>query len=374
MNENVGLLSASLAVRESRKVLEFNGFNLDPRKMEESDLLEDVDHGAGSNPNLSTTPSIVFMEAPISRVQQPLSMRNLAGFGCLSKQALIQLIDSLDFTEIHLPQKFFASESIAETPALMEAVGSALAEVVGQSPPTTVSPPRQLLSSNTYDTLPQTPTPRRQHIPELQAEGEDDDTEHTFARLSLIEPRVIEYKGMNYLIFYRISQLTYIGSVRSYTTTSLVEDDGRFVPSPPPSKRKFLEEEAKKALRDPERSASGFMRSFTTVARADNDERFVPAPPQSKRNFFERAAKKETTYRDPYISRLNVATTPSCGLQYLDVRATFEPLERDGPFEATNVRSMAMYDTGAESCVVCDDVLGLSLRSGERMFVLACVE
>lgn len=159
---------------------------------------------------------------------------------------------------------------------------------------------------------------------------------------------------------------------------SLVEDEGRFVPSPPLIKRKFLEEEARKVQKNPEQCLDTSLRSFTTVARADDGGRFVPPPSQSKRDFFEMEAKKNTTFRDPYISHLNIATTPSCGLQYLDIRATFEPLGYGGPgvipFKATKVRSMAMYDTGSGSCVVCDDVLGLSLRSGERMQVLAAVE
>ena len=98
---------------------------------------------------------------------------------------------------------------------------------------------------------------------------------------------------------------------------SLVEDEGRFIPSLPPMKHKFLEEEAKRLKMHSEQSIDTSLRLFTTVTRADNGERFVPAPSQAKRDFFEMVAKKEATFRDPYISCLRVATSLSCELQNL---------------------------------------------------------
>lgn len=78
----------------------------------------------------------------------------------------------------------------------MEAVGSALAKVVGQSPPKSLSPPRKLLSSNTYALLPPTPTPPRQQIRKLQGERKDDDVKHTFEDLVMEQQRKIEDHGI----------------------------------------------------------------------------------------------------------------------------------------------------------------------------------
>ena len=53
-------------------------------------------------------------------------------------------------------------------------------------------------------------------------------------------------------------------------------------------------------------------------------------------------AKNETMFQAPSISRLKIAAISSCGLLYLDVRATFDLLGYDGPgaiaFKAANVR------------------------------------
>ena len=47
-----------------------------------------------------------------------------------------------------------------------------------------------------------------------------------------------------------------------------------------------------------------------------------------------------------------------------------QPFQPDTFMESREVNMMALYDTGAATCVVCDDPMGLRLRDEEREAVL----
>ena|SRR5579859_1226153 len=75
----------------------------------------------------------------------------------VSKQSVLDLINSLDFTELFLPPHFFDSENEDDTPAFMEVIGQALTSVMVKKSPSKVSPksllpPSTSQASNELDT------------------------------------------------------------------------------------------------------------------------------------------------------------------------------------------------------------------------------
>ena len=99
----------------------------------------------------------------------------------ISKQYVLDLIDSLDFNELVLPPHFFNSENEDDTPSLMEVIGHVLTDVMVKKSPPRMSPKRLLQSStsqasNELDTLTKMP------------KGPQDDDEDEYLTRRPIDP------------------------------------------------------------------------------------------------------------------------------------------------------------------------------------------
>ena len=85
--------------------------------------------------------------------------------------------------------------------------------------------------------------------------------------------------------------------------------------------------------------------------------------------------KKTSASRDPYACIIPITTKPNPKLPFIDINGSIEAQEDQEPatsqppevFEGcSEFRALALYNTGSETCFICDDIVGVRLNEGVR--------
>ena len=346
--------------------------------------------------------------------QTPLPHRS-GNFRVISKKSFNQLIESLDFDSVFVPEAIFSSDSESDTPAAMAELAQVLSDVMVNSPPKSASPKRLLQSTLSIHSLGESPSPLNTPTPQFTRPVFRDpflQTPNTsFAGTSQIstlrdiyttsrdENTVLPFSSNSslYIIdpsFAGTSQVSIPSDIdtttgdqntlavatdsqspsddhsrpqhmRSSSASTLVPDNISVGIVPGTLPHSFIGTELNIKVR---RSRFPFASSITEVDASE-----VPRPSPELRKVIYSKLDQILKGPDPYVFYLNVATIPPSSLQYIQISGYFSPIEGTAPSRHNGNPSpslsrnfkfvkSAIYDSGADSCVVCDDYLGLSLQ------------
>ena len=321
-------------------------------------------------------------------LQTPISYRpgTTPSLRAISKNKIIQFIKSLDFEQIFVPEATFASDSEFDTPAAVNELAHAISDVIVRSPPKSTSPRKLLettLGSQCLAESPSmfdTPTPQFTY-PRFSPGPFDDNPPYagTHETSTPINVHTMFTDQTSPIAISVDSSPTFDGpnrpeSVRSSSASTLIPEPlFGAVPGTLPSS--FMAAQLNVQVR---RSRLPFPSNVTDV---DPSEVRRPSP-ELQRILYSKLDEIEWG-PDPHIHYLNVATLPPSSYQYIQIRGTFSPIagrlpSRKTPSTATpglglistkRFLNVALYDTGSDACVVCDDFLDFELCDGERQVV-----